>query len=58
MVESERYIIPRSSMRHTLAEDPMIPVSTNHTVGGTAVYIIGVVASFWLPEPTQAELPD
>ena len=25
---------------------------------GTAAYVIGVVASFWLPEPTQAALPD
>jgi hypothetical protein len=25
---------------------------------GTAAYLIGVVASFWLPEPKQAELPD
>ena len=25
---------------------------------GTAAYVIGVVASLWLPEPTQAELPD
>ncbi|HYN63227.1 MAG TPA: MFS transporter [Candidatus Limnocylindrales bacterium] len=27
-------------------------------VVGTAAYVIGVVASFWLPEPKQAELPD
>ena len=25
---------------------------------GTAAYVIGVAASFWLPEPRQAELPD
>jgi hypothetical protein len=25
---------------------------------GTTVYIIGVVASRWLPEPKQANLPD
>ena len=25
---------------------------------GTAVYIVGFIASFWLPEPTQADLPD
>ena len=25
---------------------------------GTAAYIIGVAASFWLPEPKQADLPD
>ena len=25
---------------------------------GTAAYVIGVVASFWLPEPTQKDLPD
>jgi Na+/melibiose symporter-like transporter len=25
---------------------------------GTAAYVIGVVASLWLPEPKQAELPD
>ena len=25
---------------------------------GTTVYVIGFAASFWLPEPTQAELPD
>jgi len=25
---------------------------------GTSVYIIGVVASFWLPEPKSTELPD
>lgn len=27
-------------------------------VVGTAAYIIGFVASFWLPEPQQADLPD
>ncbi|MBF8300796.1 MAG: transporter [Acidobacteria bacterium] len=25
---------------------------------GTAAYVIGVAVSYWLPEPTQAELPD
>ena len=25
---------------------------------GTTAYVIGVIASFWLPEPTQTELPD
>ncbi len=25
---------------------------------GTAAYIIGVVASMWLPEPKREELPD
>ena len=25
---------------------------------GTAAYVIGFVASFWLPEPTQQKLPD
>ena len=25
---------------------------------GTAAYVIGVVASFWLPEPAREELPD
>jgi hypothetical protein len=27
-------------------------------VVGTSFYVIGFVASFWLPEPQQAELPD
>jgi len=25
---------------------------------GTTAYVIGFIASFWLPEPTQADLPD
>jgi len=25
---------------------------------GFAVYLVGFVATFWLPEPKQAELPD
>ena len=25
---------------------------------GTAAYVIGVTASFWLPEPTREDLPD
>jgi hypothetical protein len=25
---------------------------------GTSAYVIGFIASFWLPEPSQAELPD
>jgi hypothetical protein len=25
---------------------------------GTAAYVIGYVASFWLPEPQKADLPD
>jgi hypothetical protein len=25
---------------------------------GTSAYIIGVVASLWLPEPARQELPD
>ena len=27
-------------------------------VVGTTAYVIGVAASFWLPEPAEAELPD
>jgi len=27
-------------------------------VVGTTAYVIGFIASFWLPEPTQADLPD
>ena len=27
-------------------------------VVGTSAYVIGVVASYWLPEPPRAELPD
>ena len=25
---------------------------------GTAAYVIGLVASFWLPEPSREELPE
>ena len=25
---------------------------------GIAVYVVGFIASFWLPEPTQEDLPD
>jgi hypothetical protein len=27
-------------------------------VVGTSAYVIGFIASFWLPEPGQADLPD
>jgi hypothetical protein len=27
-------------------------------VVGTAAYVIGLAASYWLPEPKQEELPD
>ena len=27
-------------------------------VVGTAVYVIGLIASFWLPEPAEGALPE
>ena len=50
----------------------LTPVISNYTPGddqftklafaaglvGTATYVIGTIASFWLPEPSKAELPD
>ena len=37
-----------------------VPVRLSYAAAlvGTTVYVIGVVASFWLPEPKQAGLPD
>jgi hypothetical protein len=37
-----------------------VPLQLAHAaaVVGTVAYIIGVTASFWLPEPEQTELPD
>jgi MFS family permease len=37
-----------------------VPVRLSYAaaVVGTTVYVIGVVASLWLPEPKQADLPD
>ena len=37
-----------------------VPVRLSYAAAivGTTVYVIGVVASFWLPEPKQADLPD
>jgi hypothetical protein len=37
-----------------------VPVRLSYAAAivGTTVYVIGVVASFWLPEPQQADLPD
>ncbi len=37
-----------------------VPVRLSYAAAivGTSVYVIGVVASFWLPEPKQADLPD
>ena len=37
-----------------------VPIRLSYAAAivGTTVYVIGVVASFWLPEPKQADLPD
>ena len=37
-----------------------VPIRLSYAAAivGTTVYVIGVVASFWLPEPKQANLPD
>jgi hypothetical protein len=37
-----------------------VPVRLSYAAAivGTTVYVIGFVASFWLPEPKQADLPD
>jgi Major Facilitator Superfamily len=39
---------------------PSVPIKLAYAAAlvGTAVYIIGFIASFWLPEPKQADLPD
>ncbi len=37
-----------------------VPIQLAHAAAivGTTAYVIGVVASFWLPEPSKEELPD
>jgi len=37
-----------------------VPIKLAHAAAivGTAAYVIAVIASFWLPEPSQADLPD
>jgi MFS family permease len=37
-----------------------VPIQLAHAAAivGTTAYVIGVVASFWLPEPSKTELPD
>jgi Na+/melibiose symporter-like transporter len=37
---------------------PPIRLAHAAAVVGTAAYVIGFAASFWLPEPTQAQLPE
>jgi MFS family permease len=39
---------------------PSVPIKLAYACAlvGTVAYICGFVASFWLPEPTQADLPD
>jgi hypothetical protein len=39
---------------------PSVPIKLAYACAlvGTAAYVFGFIASFWLPEPTQADLPD
>lgn len=39
-------------------EDQFLQLAFAAGVVGTAAYLIGFVASFWLPEPGESELPD
>jgi branched-chain amino acid transport system permease protein len=36
----------------------LVVVAYAAAVVGTAAYVIGYIASFWLPEPQKADLPD
>jgi MFS family permease len=44
----------------TLMPGGSVPIRLAYAsaIVGTAAYVIGYVASFWLPEPQQADLPD
>jgi MFS family permease len=37
---------------------PSVKLAYAAALVGTAVYVIGVIASFWLPEPAREELPE
>jgi MFS family permease len=37
---------------------PAVQLAHAAALVGTSVYVIGFIASFWLPEPTQQKLPD
>jgi hypothetical protein len=37
---------------------PPIKLAYASAMVGTAVYLMGFVASFWLPEPKRDELPE
>jgi hypothetical protein len=37
---------------------PPVKLAYAAALVGTAAYVIGFIASFWLPEPKQEELPE
>jgi hypothetical protein len=41
-----------------LREDQVLPTNSRRRGSGTAVYVIGFAASFWLPEPKADRLQD
>lgn len=39
-------------------DTPFLKLAFAAGLVGTAAYVIGIIASFWLPEPSESELPD
>ncbi len=43
---------------HTPGDSQFVKLAMAAGLVGTGTYVIGVVASFWLPEPSESKLPD
>ena len=51
-------LITTTFANYAPGETQFIKLAFAAGVVGTATYVIGFVASFWLPEPSQQDLPD
>ena len=58
MIGTFAALVTTTLANYTPGDDPFTKLAVAAGLVGTAAYLIGFIASFWLPEPSRQELPD
>ena len=58
MIGTSAALITTNLVASMPGDTPIAKLATAAAIVGTTVYVIGFIASFWLPEPGKEDLPD
>jgi nitrate/nitrite transporter NarK len=58
MIGTSAALVTTQLATHMTGANPGLQLAYAAAVVGTSAYVIGVIASFWLPEPREAALPE